>query len=84
MALNAIIWIAQGEVPQDGVQSPDISEEQLNKNIGGVPKERIKRIPDEEILKMAPMLRPKDPANYNQRARYDLVKEIKEAAEKKK
>lgn len=40
--LNAIVWVAGMDVPEGGVHSLPVSEEQLNANIDGVPKDPIK------------------------------------------
>jgi hypothetical protein len=83
MTLNAIVWIARGDVPKDGVKSKPISDELLNENLDSKPRTPLTKPTKESILAMEPMLRPKDPAKYNQRAHYALIKKLKAEAKKK-
>ncbi|MCH2206922.1 MAG: ThuA domain-containing protein [Lentisphaerales bacterium] len=84
MVLNAIAWTARVEVPANGVHSAPITDEQLNQNLDGKPRTPLKKPSTYEILKMPAMLRPKDPANYNQKAHYALVAKKKENEKKRK
>jgi putative membrane-bound dehydrogenase-like protein len=84
MVLNSIVWIARGEVPKSGVASAPISDEQLNQNLDSRPRSPLKKPVTADILKMAPMIRPKDPANYNQKAHYAMIAKKKEKEKAKK
>ncbi|MGB0372742.1 MAG: ThuA domain-containing protein [Opitutales bacterium] len=47
--LNAIVWVAGMEVPEQGVQSLQISEATLNENLDGVPRTPLRVPTDEEL-----------------------------------
>ena len=81
LVLNTIAWVARVEVPADGVPSRPISAKQLNENLDGVPKEPLTKPTPKSIKEMPMMLRPKDPANYNQKEHYQLIKDLKAKAE---
>jgi putative membrane-bound dehydrogenase-like protein len=82
VVLNAIAWIAHTEIPKNGVPSDKVTAEQLNKNLDGKPSSPLTVPTLEGFKKLSPMLRPEDPANYNQKAHYALIKKL--AAEKVK
>ncbi len=56
LVLNAIVWVAGAEVPEGGVESLPITEDQLNENIddGGKPFERLKIPNMEELMALPP------------------------------
>lgn len=73
LVLNAIVWAARGDVPESGVTSAPVSNQQLNENLDGVPEIPLKHVSIEELKSLKPMLRPLDPANYNQKEHYKWV-----------
>ena len=72
LILNSIVWLARAEVPEGGVISKSITQEELNKNldrpVAGVPV----LLPTEALLKQEPMAQP------------DLSKKKKKKAPKQK
>jgi len=77
VVLNAITWVARADVPEGGVQSAPISDAQLNVNLDGVPEIPLTKPTPESILAMEPMLRPRDPANYDRKEHHKWVEEMK-------
>ena len=77
MVLNGIVWIARGEVPETGVVSEKITQEQLNANLDGKLKTPLKAPVLSQIKALEPMPRPEDPKNYNQKKHYELVRKLK-------
>ncbi|EMI40344.1 ThuA domain-containing protein [Rhodopirellula sp. SWK7] len=56
LVLNAIVWVAGADVPQDGVPSETVTEDALNENLDTYPKENP-RIPlpnVEEFMQLPP------------------------------
>ncbi|MEM9413282.1 MAG: ThuA domain-containing protein, partial [Planctomycetota bacterium] len=53
IVLNAIVWVAGAEVPEDGVNSKPVSEDQLNQNLDVYPGKENPRIklPDIEAYR---------------------------------
>lgn len=76
LVLNTIAWVARGEVPENGIRSAPISDAQLNEHLDGVPDAPLTKPTSEEINAMPAMLRPRDPANYNQKEHYKWVEEM--------
>ncbi len=50
MVLNAIVWIARMEVPEQGVKFTPVTVEQLNENLDPTPPERPLKLPDPSTI----------------------------------
>ena len=58
LVLNAIVWVARGDVPKNGVSSPKITKEELNKNLDRPNKNKPLELPTDALLKQKPMKKP--------------------------
>ncbi len=58
LVLNAIVWLARAEVPEGGVVSKEITQEELNKNLDRPIRHKPILLPTEALLQQKPMAQP--------------------------
>ncbi|WP_018969086.1 ThuA domain-containing protein [Rubritalea marina] len=89
LVLNAIVWTAKIDVPENGVESKPLTVEDMNRNIDGfAPDAVIDQIamPSLTLDTIKVDARPEDPANYmaNKRKAREAAQRKKEAERKAK
>lgn len=58
LVLNSIVWLARMEVPENGVQSAEITKEMLNANLDKPVPNKPLELPTDELYKQKPMIQP--------------------------
>ena len=58
LVLNAIVWVARGDVPKAGVMSKTVTLEMLNKNLDRPKAGKPIKLPTEALLQQKPMKQP--------------------------
>lgn len=58
LVMNAIVWTARMEVPEDGVPAGSVTEEELNQNLDQKKNMKHIALPTQELYQQKPMVQP--------------------------